>query len=272
MAGVTTAERGGERRQSDAGPPSRRPTRRRPAWLPRPRVLLAWTVLAALLGGFGTWALYGSDWLRIDRVSVNWTEGPRELTEEEILTAAAVPVGSPMASLDKGAVGARLLAELPRLDSVRVVRAWPDGVSLKVVERVAVLQEATADGFAEVDDDGVAFAENPAELDGVPLLELREPTAGNDASWRRFGEERLRAEAASVLAALPGEVRDDLRVVSVASFDAITLELSQDRTIHWGSAEDSDAKADALRTLFNAAGDARHFDVSAPSVPATSGG
>ena len=64
----------------------------------------------------------------------------------------------------------------------------------------------------------------------------------------------------------------DLRVVSVASFDAITLELSGGRTVRWGSAEDSDAKAEALRTLFNAAVDARHFDVSAPSVPAASGG
>ena len=200
MAGVTTAERGGASRQADSGPPAPERRRRRPAWLPGPRVLVAWTVLLALLGGLGTWALYGSDWLRIDRVSVNRSGGPAELTEEQILDAAAVPVGSPMASLDKGAVSRRLLAELPRLDSVRVVRAWPDGVSLKVVERVAVLQEATADGFAEVDDDGVAFAENAAALDGVPLLELRE---GDTPSWRRFGADRVRAEAASVLAALP---------------------------------------------------------------------
>ncbi|GAA3847557.1 cell division protein FtsQ/DivIB [Streptomyces sedi] len=269
MAGATTAERGEARRQSDAGPPPPGERRRRPGWLPRPRVLIAWTALLAVVGGFGAWALYGSDWLRISRVSVHRAEGPEKLTEEQILQAAAVPVGSPMASLDKGAVSGRLRAELPRVDSVDVVRAWPDGVSLKVVERSAVLQEATAEGFAEVDDDGVAFAENAEALEGVPLLELAE---ADTPSWRRFGEERVRAEAASVLAALPEEVRGELRLVSVASFDSITLELSDGRTVSWGSAEDSDAKAEALRTLFQAAADARHFDVSAPSVPAASGG
>ncbi|MDT0264980.1 FtsQ-type POTRA domain-containing protein [Streptomyces sp. DSM 44915] len=269
MAGVTTAERGGKSRPSKSGPP--RPGgdgRGRPGWLPRTRVLVLWAVLLALLAGFGVWALYGSDWLRVSRVSVNWSDGPEELTEEQILAAAAVPVGFPMASLDKGAISSRLLAELPRLDSVQVVRAWPDGVSLKVVEREAVLQEVTEDGFAEVDDDGVRFAENAEALAGVPLLDLR---ARDTPSWRRFGEERVRAEAASVLAALPAETLAELRTVSVASFDSITLELSGDRTVVWGSAEDSDAKASALRTLFNAASDARHFDVSAPSVPAAAG-
>ncbi|WP_062211558.1 cell division protein FtsQ/DivIB [Streptomyces sp. NBRC 109706] len=269
MAGVTTAERGGDRRQSESGPPPADPTGRRPRWLPKPWVLLLGGALLLGLGGFGTWALFGSDWLRVERVSVNWTEGPRELTEEQILTAAAVPVGSPMASLDKGAVSERLLAALPRLDTVRVVRAWPDGVSLKVVEREAVLQQPTDDGFAEVDDEGVAFAENAEALSGVPLLELE---VGDSPSWRRFGEDRIRAEAASVLPALPESVRSDLEVLRVASYDSITLELSGDRTVRWGSAEDSEAKATALEAVFNVAGDARHFDVQAPSVPAVAGG
>jgi cell division protein FtsQ len=61
-------------------------------------------------------------------------------------------------------------------------------------------------------------------------------------------------------------------VVRATSYDAISLELSGDRTVLWGSAEDSAAKAAALLAAMEAAGDARHFDVSAPSAPAVAEG
>ncbi|RKN06103.1 cell division protein FtsQ/DivIB [Streptomyces radicis] len=266
MAGATTAERGGLRRTSDSG---RRPPTRRRRWFGRPRLLAVLIVMAALLGGFGTWALYGSDWLRVERVSVRWHEGPRVLTADQVLEVADVPVGSPMASLDKGAIGDRLLAELPRLASVDVVRGWPHGVALKVTERSPAVLIATGGAFREVDGEGVVFGERAEALPGVPLLELE---LTESPSLRRFGEDRVRAEAVSVVDALPGSVREDLRVVRVASFDAITLELSGDRVVRWGSAEDSDAKATALAAVMNAADGARHFDVSAPSAPAASGG
>ncbi|RBM19770.1 cell division protein FtsQ/DivIB [Streptomyces sp. PT12] len=266
MAGATTAQRGGPPRTSDSG---RRPPARGRRWFGRPGPVAALLVLAALLGGFGAWALYGSDWLRVERVSVRWHEGPRVLTEDQILEVADVPVGSPMASLDKGAIGDRLLAELPRLASVDVVRGWPHGVTVKVTERSPAALIAAGDAFREVDGDGVVFGERADALPGVPLLAME---LTESPSLRRFGEDRVRAEAVSVVEALPGAVREDLDVVRVASFDAITLELSGDRVIRWGSAEDSEAKATALVAVMNAADGARHFDVSAPSAPAASGG
>ncbi|WP_049574657.1 cell division protein FtsQ/DivIB [Streptomyces sp. SBT349] len=266
MAGATTAERGEDRRQSDSG---RRPTAGRRRWFGRPRLLAALLVLAVALGGFGAWALYGSDWLRVERVSVRWQEGPRVLTEEQVLGAAGVALGSPMASLDKGAVSDRLLAELPRLESVDVVRGWPHGVSLKVTERRALALVPGGGGYTEVDREGVLFGEREEAEPGVPLLELE---LTDSPSLRRFGEDRIRRAAVSVVAALPEGVRGDTRMVRVTSYDSITLELSGDRVVRWGSAEDSAAKADALVAVMNAADGARHFDVSAPSAPAVSGG
>ncbi|MDT0346517.1 cell division protein FtsQ/DivIB [Streptomyces litchfieldiae] len=267
MAGATTAERGGDRRQSDSGPrpPAGRPRR----WFRRPRLLIALLVPAVLLGGFGAWAAYGSDWLRIERVSVHWSGGPRNLTEEQILEAAGVSVGEPMASLDKGAIAGRLLDELPRLASVEVVRGWPHGVSLKVTERSAVVLMPNGDGYTEVDAGGVPFAETGEARRGVPLLELE---LEESASLRRFGEDRIREAAVSVVTSLPGELRRDTRVVRATSYDSVTLELSGDRVVRWGSAEDSAAKAEALTAVMNAADGARYFDVTVPSAPAASGG
>jgi cell division protein FtsQ len=226
-------------------------------------------VPAVLLGGFGTWAVFGSDWLRIERVSVHWHDGPRVLTEEQILDAAAVPVGSPMASLEKGEVAGRLLSALPRLASVDVVRGWPHGVSLKVTERRAEVLMPAGGHFVEVDAGGVRFGETPHARPGVPLLELE---LEESASLRRFGEDRLRREAVSVAVALPEALRRDTRVIRATSFDSLTLELTGERVVRWGSAEDSAAKAEALTTVMNAVADARYFDVSVPSLPAVSGG
>lgn len=271
MAGpARTVEREREPLRPESGPPPAPPRRRRPR-LPGRGVLVAGAVLLAAVGGFAVWALFGSSWLRVETVSVSWREGPRELERAEIEEAAAVPIGVPMAALDKGAIRARVLAELPRVRSVEVVRAWPHGVGLKITEREAEVQLADGGGFAEVDAEGVAFAEHPRALEGVPLLELELAPAG-DAGLRRFGEERILRGAVSVAAALPEALHRQTRAVRVRSYDGILLELTGNRTVVWGSPEYPEAKAAALTAVMKAAPDARHFDVSVPSAPAASAG
>ncbi|MDB1089863.1 FtsQ-type POTRA domain-containing protein [Streptomyces sp. ACA25] len=263
MAGpVRSAEQEREPGQSASVPPVRRR-------LPRRALLALLAVLAATVGGFGSWALYGSDWLRIERVSVSRSDGPRELTEQQIEQAAGVPLGAPMATLDKARVRDRLLKELPRVKSVDVVRAWPSGVSLKVTEREPEVFVPTTSGYTEVDAEGVGYAEVAEAAAGVPLLEL---DLESGASLRRFGEDRIRTEAVAVAAALPESLRARTAVIRVRSYDAVVLELSGGVTVRWGSAEQSAAKAEALTALMKAVEDAEHFDVSVPSAPAASAG
>ncbi|MCE7083126.1 FtsQ-type POTRA domain-containing protein [Streptomyces sp. ST2-7A] len=231
-------------------------------------VLLTLLVLLPALTGFALWALYGSNWLRIERVSVEWTDGPRELAVEEVERVAAVPIGAPLASLDTSGIRDRLLAELPRLADARVSPSWPHGVELEITERVAVLQERDTAGFTEIDATGTAFGEVPEALPGVPLLEM-EPVDG--ASLRRFGEEGLRAGAVAVAAALPDAVAGETAAIRVGSYDSITLELSDGRTVLWGSSEDPGAKSTALTALMTAAPGADRFDVSVPGTPAADG-
>ncbi|WP_419183809.1 cell division protein FtsQ/DivIB, partial [Streptomyces albidus (ex Kaewkla and Franco 2022)] len=232
---------------------------------PRRRALSLVFALAALLGGFGVWALYGSNWLLVERVSVS---GNEVLTEKQVRDAAGIPVGTPLLSVDRTAAERRLKARLPRLDNIDVVRAWPHGIGLKVIERKPELVMKRDGNFVEVDDEGVRFAVVPKQPKGVPLLAME---VKRSASLRHFGSARLRREAVDVADSLPESVARDTRTVRVRSYDSVTLELTGGRTVLWGSGEQGAAKAKSLTALMKAAKGAEHFDVSVPSAPAASG-
>ncbi|MER6071106.1 FtsQ-type POTRA domain-containing protein [Streptomyces sp. NPDC001817] len=263
MAGPTTAERG-ERQQESSGPPLVRRLGR-----PRLRTIVVLAVVLVLLGAGSVWVLYGSAWLRVRHVTVS---GTLVLTPAEVRDAAAVPVGAPMISVDTDGIEARLRRKLPRIDTIDVVRAWPQGIGLKVTERTPVLLARKGRDFIEVDHEGVRFATVSQAPNGVPMLELSVSRTGSGAaSFRRFGVDRLTREAVRVAGELPAAVAKDTRTVQVRSYDDISLQLADGRTVAWGSGENGPTKARTLAALMKAAPGARHFDVSVPTAPASSG-
>lgn len=263
MAGPTTTERG-DRQQESFGPPRVRRLRN-----PRVRTIVILAVVVVLLGAGSVWLLYGSQWLRVQHVSVS---GTRVLAPAQVREAADVPVGAPLISVDTDAIGARLRKKLPRIDTVDVVRSWPRGIGLKVTERTPVLLVQKAGKFVEVDDEGVRFATVSQAPKGVPTLELKASRRGSaTASLRRFGPGRLVREAVRVAGDIPAAVARDTRVVKVRSYDDISLELTGGRTVAWGSSESGNVKARTLTALMKASPGARHFDVSVPTAPASAG-
>ncbi|MFJ8016660.1 cell division protein FtsQ/DivIB [Streptomyces sp. NPDC096339] len=288
MAGATTAQRGNPgsdrpaRKGSTGSPkPPRTPKPPKPekhakstksggprgpgARMRRGPVLLAALACALLLAGGGTWVLYGSSWLRVEKVTAGGTE---VLTPEQVVAAAAVPVGAPLVGVDTDEIADRVRGRLPRIDSVDVVRAWPHGIGLKVTERKPVLLIKKDANFVEVDASGVRFDTVPKAPAGVPVLELN---AGGSPSARRFDEERLLHEAVLIAGALPEPVSKQTVQVKVGSYDSVVLELTGGRSVTWGSGEQSEAKGRALTALLKAAPKAGHFDVSVPTAPAVSG-
>lgn len=263
MAGPTTAQRGaGQREDTPDRPPRPRPEGRA---MSRRRLVILIAVAALLLGSGAVWALYGSSWFRLGQVRVT---GTGVLTPAEVEDAAAAPMGSPLISVDTDAMERRLRQELRRVDTVDVSRSWPHGIRLEVTEREPVLLLKKGAKFIEVDAKGVRFATVDKAPARTPLLEL---TSGASPSLRRFGSDRLVREAVRVAGVLPGPVAKDTRAVRVTSYDSISLELTGDREVIWGSGEESAVKARVLTALMKASPKAGHFDVSAPTAPAVSG-
>jgi cell division protein FtsQ len=218
-----------------------------------------------LLGAGIAWLLYGSSRLRVERVTVS---GAEVLTPAEVREAAAGSLGEPLISADMEAIEDRLRKELRRIDTVEATRSWPDGIALKVTERTPELLIEKGGNFIEVDAGGVRFATVATAPKGVPMLEL---AASQSPSLRRFGAERLTREAVGVAGSLPERLARQTRTVKVSSYDAISLELTGDRTVVWGSPEEGRAKVRVLLVLMKLAPDAGRFDVSAPTAPAVLG-
>lgn len=203
MAGPTTARRG--EKKSLSGPPSAAaPPGRRFRWerlplrAPSRRSLIIILIVAVLLGAFGVWALYASNWLRVERVSPT---GTKVLTPHEVVAAADAPMNAPLASVDTDVLAHRLRARLPRIKTVDVERSWPHTISLKVTERVPELLLRSGGKFVEVDAGGVRFATVGTAPKGVPLLEM---AASDSPSLHQFGIDRLRRAAVEVAQDLAG--------------------------------------------------------------------
>lgn len=229
----------------------RRQWRRR--WLAWRYVVAAVLLVAAFAGGL--YAVYFSTWLSIQGVEVTGTD---TLTEEQVQRAAKVPEGDPLATVDLGAIRARVEA-LESVRSADVTRQWPDHVLVEVEERVPVAVVEIAGTIRGVDADGVLFGAYRREPDDLPVV-----TAGADAD-----SESLR-EGATVVASLPDDLVDRVTRIEVGSVDEIRLVLDgrPERVVVWGSAADSDLKAEVLGGLLQQP--ARVYDVSVPSRPTTS--
>ncbi|GAA3382205.1 cell division protein FtsQ/DivIB [Streptomyces racemochromogenes] len=284
MAGATTAQRGPSGRGGKGGkgadaakapktpkwpksskPPGRSGPRGPRRALPRRVRLLASLAAAVLLAAGVTWALYGSSWLRVEKVTAS---GAEVLTPGQVLEAAAVPVGAPLVSVDTDEIAARVRVRLPRIDSVDVARSWPHGIALKVTERKPVLLIKKDGQFVEVDSSGVRFDTVRQAPAHVPVLEL---AAEGSPSARRFDGERLLREAVGIAGSLPEAVSRETLQVTVRSYDSVVLQLTRGRTVVWGSGELGEAKGRALTALLKASPKADHFDVSVPTAPAVSG-
>lgn len=219
------------------------------AW--RPLLVLA---LVVALVGVGTWLVLFSSVLAVQRVEVT---GQRVLSADQVRAAAAVPDGDPLARVSLESVRARVEA-LAVVGSAEVTREWPDTVRITVTERVAVAVVEIGGRWRAMDADGVVFREFRVPPPGLPRVQT---TAGT-------GAEAL-SEAAEVASALPDDLAGRVDHLTVETVDLIELVLADGRTVLWGSAEESALKAEVLVRLLQQP--ARHYDVSVPGNPTTSG-
>jgi cell division protein FtsQ len=237
------------RARSDAIPASVRRFNQR-AQERRMRAARPWLVAAAGLGVVALlgWVVYGTPVLGVHHVE---GAGNTLVSADEVRAAAAIPDGTPLASLDLGAVQRRVAALTP-VRHAEVTRDWPFTVQIAVTERVGVAAVPQPDHtFKIVDASGVVFRTVQANP-GLPALELAAP-GPDDATTQA---------ALTVLAALRPPLRDDLATLVADSPARIRLELSGRREIIWGDATQNDAKSVAAIGLLGQPGTV--IDVSAP--------
>lgn len=225
----------------------RRWTRRLRRW--RPWLILS-AVLAAL-GAFG-WIVLFSSWLGVDTVQV---EGVMTTPDDEVMRAAQITAGTPLARVDVGALEERVEA-IPTVAAATVTRSWPHTLVIEVTDRRPVAAVFRDDSWRLMDATGVIYVATPERDPALPIVEI-------DGA----PPPQTLAEVAAALGALPDDVLAATRRVRAASMDSITLLLNHGRRVVWGSAALSHQKATVLSALLDTR--ARTIDVSIPSHPAT---
>lgn len=217
------------------------------------RPLLALTLVVGLVAS-GVWLVGFSAVLAVEDVVV---EGTDHLTQDEVRTAAAIPMGDPLIRVDLAAAASRVEALAP-VATARVERDWPHGVRVEVTERVALAVAWIGGRPRGMDADGVVFRDYRRAPRDLPRVRV----VGN------VDRDALQ-QAATVLSALPAELSDAVRRVDVETVDHVSLQLSGNRTVLWGSGEFSQEKAAVLAALLDAH-PASRYDVSAPGQPVVS--
>jgi cell division protein FtsQ len=212
-----------------------------------PRIGAALVVVALLAAT--VWVVGFSGVLGVRQVTVTGVKG---LSADQVRGAAAVPDGRPLARVDTGAVAGRVRA-LPGVERVAVTRSWPGTVRITVTERHGVALVDRGDALWLVDPDGVVFQ----RLSSHPKLPiLRIPGVGPDSDVARA--------ALTAVTALPPTLLAHVNEVRAPTPERVTLYLTGRRTVRWGGAADSAAKAQVLVALLSRPGS--YYDVSTPSV------
>jgi cell division protein FtsQ len=215
------------------------------------RVLLAVLLLLAAVAATA-WAVFFSSLLAVKGVEVT---GTSLLTERQVLRAAQVETGIPLARADLDGIAARIEALAP-VAQVDVSRQWPDQVRVEIIERVPVAVVEEGGRLRGMDAEGRLFRDFRKAPPSLPRVVMAPDTR----------EEALR-EAASVVGVLPPRLARRVDHVDVRTVDHIALELGDGRTVVWGSAEQSYDKARVLEALLETDPDSSRYDVSVPGQP-----
>ncbi len=205
--------------------------------------------LVAPLLGLG-WVVLGSSLLAVQHVLVS---GEGRLTQAQVVAAAGVSDGTPLARVDTAAVARRIRALGP-VASVTVSRGWPHALRISVVERQPVVAVPQGSRVLLLDRDGVSVGTAATAPKGVLRLDVSDPSHGN----------RTTAAALTVLRGLPRSLAAQLAALRAGSPEQVTLLLRGGRTVLWGGDRDGAAKAAAVLALLRMPGTV--FDVSAPGV------
>jgi cell division protein FtsQ len=191
--------------------------------------------------------------------------GAEQVTDDQVLKAAAIPQNLALARLPLGTIADRV-EQLDPVASAQVKREWPDTIRIVVTERRAVAVLATESGFGIVGSDGSVYRTESSRPPGLPLLERLSSTAATTTSG---STDDAAIAAFEVASSLPNSLLRKVDQVTASSVRTVHLVLRNGSLVEWGSAIESQRKAQVLVALLRH--NAPRYNVSVPDAPAWSG-
>lgn len=183
-------------------------------------------------------------------------DGTSRIDAAEVRAAVDGQLGTPLALIDFGGITTELEA-FPLIRSYVTEVVPPDTLLIHISEREPVGSVLIGGQYELVDPAGIVLQQSAERIPGVPLIDL----AGSDLTSPAF------ASMVEVLLALPDTLLPQVDSISASTQDDVTLVLTGvGQRVAWGSADNSDRKADLLAALIALTDPASAgvFDVSAP--------
>ena len=226
----------------------------------RRRRALLWILLGLVLavGGLIAYLVF-SPVLALKELRV---EGNTLVSTEEVSAALQPLIGTSLTRLPDGRVK-DLLKDMPPIEDVRVAAEPPSTLVVSLRERTPVAIVQNGKEFVLIDAEGRQLKSVPDR--GAVKLPLIDGGTG-------AVESEVFRSITAVLADLPPEILSRLNHASARSVDSVSLSLSGDQRIFWGSAERNASKAKVLEALLKVpAADppVKEYDVSTPDRPVT---
>jgi cell division protein FtsQ len=201
----------------------------------RRRVVFIAIAVTVVLALGGTWLVAFSSVFGVRTVEVH---GVHLLTADQVRAAAGVEHGTPLVRVDTSAI-TRRVEKLALVESAQVSTSFPSTVVISVEERSPVGYVVRSGHIRLVDRTGTDYRAVGTPPANLPRFAL--PT-GSD-------EHQTAAAVAAVAAALPARIRRQINSIQALDPDSITLVLTRDRVVLWGSAARTADKARLLPTL-----------------------
>ena len=139
-----------------------RPKRRRGRFSFLYKILSILLVAAAVIGACVVF-------FRVNSVEVT---GNVRYTAQEVIAASGIEMGDNLVGLSRSRVSVSIRTELPYVESVAVQKILPDGVVLKVTERVASASVASAEGRWLMSSQGKLLEQDNGAIRAIQITGL----------------------------------------------------------------------------------------------------
>ncbi|WP_300344885.1 FtsQ-type POTRA domain-containing protein [Nesterenkonia sp.] len=219
--------------------------------------------LVALLGAVAV--LYFSPLLPVRQIEVSGNELLTDARAEELLGDL---YGQPMPQVGTGDVRQRLAGE-NAVSEVTARLELPATVHVEITEYPPVAEVHAGDDVELYNEHGEVIR----IFSGAEQLEAGDYATPEISAQAALDDQTVFEAIVAVLGQLPEDARREMESATAESIDSVQLQLSDGRTIVWGSQERGEQKAAVLQAILASEEEdfltAEVIDISTPSTPVT---